>query len=92
MEWPKLISTLIATATGGLISISALLLKWRLDRHKEAADWFFNRYVEEGLGALIQFLDQWFIFAALPSRSPAAALAIRNSTRSQTLRFLALTR
>ncbi|MBN1516844.1 hypothetical protein JXA32_09780 [Candidatus Sumerlaeota bacterium] len=73
MDWPNLISTLIATAAGGLISIIALLLKWRIDRHKEAADWFFNRYVEEGFDALIQFLDQWFILAALPSHSPAAA-------------------
>jgi hypothetical protein len=69
MEWPQL----IATAAGGLISISALLLKWRLDRHKEAGDWFFDRYVDEGFGTLIQFLDQWFTVAALPSRSPAAA-------------------
>lgn len=77
MDWVKLLETLIATAAGGLISITALLLKWHLDRHREAADWFFKRYVDEGIDTLIQFLDQWLVLAAMPAPSPTAPFGNR---------------
>ena len=70
MKWLQMIlPSAVSVLVGGMIPIGLFYLKELLTRHRDVADWFEKRYIEDCIDVLHEFFGKWVLLSALPARN-----------------------